>query len=108
MRKPTNTIQAAFSRRLRKDKAYRHWVLLELHKRQTKDERSAKATIWSNGVGFTTPDAPLLTHLAEELRNGKELSAKLERLLVLRLTQYWGQFIEAALAEPVSARRRAA
>jgi hypothetical protein len=108
VKKPTNSIKATFSRRVKKDKGYRHWVLLQLHKRQTKDERNAKTTIWNNQVGFTTIDAPLLTNLAEQVRDGKKLSAKLEQLLVQRLPKYWGQFIQATLAEPASAQRRAA
>lgn len=108
MKNSTNTVQATFCQRIRKDKAYRHWVLLELHKRQTKDERSAKTTIWNNGVGFTTVDAPLLTHLAEQVRDGKKLSAKLERLLTLRLPKYWRQFVAVTLAEPLPTQRRAA
>lgn len=108
MKKPKNMIQAAFSQRLKKDKAYRHWVLLELHERQTKDERTARVTLWNNGVGFTTIDAPLLTNLAEQVRSGKKLSAKLERQILIRLPKYWRQFVATTLVEPVSAQRRAA
>jgi hypothetical protein len=108
MKKPKNMIQTAFSKRLRKNRNYRHWVLVELHKCQTKDERTAKVTLWNNGVGFTTIDAPLLTNLAEQVRSGKKLSAKLERQLEIRLPKYWRQFVETTLAEPASTQRRAA
>jgi hypothetical protein len=53
-------------------------------------------------VGFSTPDADILTSLAEKLLIGDRLSAKDERQLKRLLPKYWRQFVDVTLLEPPS------
>src|SRR5579864_9447005 len=99
------TLKNAFRLRLRKEKDYRHRVLLHLNERQTLDERKDKTTRWLNSVGFSTADAPVLTALAEKLLRQK-LSAKEERTLLQRLPKYHGQFTEVKFAEPPTPKKK--
>lgn len=99
-------IQADFKRRLKKQN-YRHLVILELYRRQTDDERSAKKTIDHNDVGFTSFDAPVLTPIAEKVERRERLSKEEERQLRYRLPKYWGQFTVTTLVEPPTGRRAA-
>ena len=107
MKSEKNTIQATFFRRLQRDRAFRHAVLLALHARQTKDERELKTTIWSNAVGFNTLDAPVLSDLAEQVLAGKKLTLKQENEVVRRLKKYSRQFLRVTLAELTDMRRAA-
>ena len=69
------TIKNTFRLRLKKDGAYRHWVILQLNKRQTDDERADKTTRWRNHVGFSMADPAALTPLAEKILEGRKLSS---------------------------------
>jgi hypothetical protein len=103
---PWVTAQEAFKLRIKKDREYRHWVLQELYEGQTDDERTDRTTRWNNGIGFTQPDAEVLSGLAEKLENGEKLSRKEERQLILRLPQYWGQFTETTIVQPHVRKKR--
>ena len=94
-------VRALFEARLRKDVPYRHWAVLKLYAMQTDDEQAQEETIHYNEVGFSSGDAPVLSRIAEKLRNGPALSPKDERELVRRLRKYWRQFIEMNLMEPL-------
>jgi hypothetical protein len=102
--KTQEAVQVAFARQLKKDRDFRHWVLGELHKRQTDDERTDKETRWNNAVGFSKPDAPVLTALAEKLENGEKPTRNEEHQLLWRLPKYWGQFCATTLIAPPSAK----
>ena len=107
MKADMNALRNAFGLRVRKDAHYRHWVLTQLYGAQTADEQAEEKTKHDNEMGFTTPDAPILTGLAEKLLSGEKLSPEEERELRLRLPKYWGQFTKATLVEatlPVSGR----
>ena len=51
-------------------------ALLYLYGRQTDDERSGGYTAHENGQGFSAVDAPFLTSLAEQVKNGRSLTLK--------------------------------
>jgi hypothetical protein len=94
------TIKKTFRLRINKDRAYRYWVLQELNRRQTADERADKTTRWRNHVGFSMADPAALTPLAEKILEGRKLSSNEERVLKKKLPKYWEQFTETTLAEP--------
>jgi hypothetical protein len=89
-----------FLLRLKCDIGYRHWVLLELHKRQTQDEREEKITKWDNRVGFSSADARHLSSLAEKLLKRLQLPAMDERTLLRMLPKYHLQFSQITMVEP--------
>jgi hypothetical protein len=100
--KPTCTtfkkLRDEFNSRVENSKAYRHGAARFLYANQTFEEQDRKKTQYANGSGFTAPDAPLLSRLAEKLKAGKPLNAGEEQALRCRLPKYWGQFTR--LLEP--------
>src|SRR5262249_37867706 len=74
-------------------------VLLALYRSQTEWEQANAKTSELNGSGFASPDAPLLTLLAETVLRGGTLSAADEETLIRRLPKYWSQFVESRLLE---------
>lgn len=95
-------------------------ALLALYARQTADERSAKATKHSNGMGFTGTDAGFFTSLAEQVKKstypvGRKLSPKqlaacrkLDRNGLAKICKYASQLLivieaKAATAAAVAA-----
>src|SRR5436309_2435957 len=95
-----------FTAQIRRDRKYRHWVLLALYGRQTHREQVCRATRLLNHMGFNAPDAPVLSRLAEALHRGEELDAAAERVLTNRLPKYWGQFTTLAFPERHGPKRR--
>jgi hypothetical protein len=93
-------VKNTFHLRLKKDRAYRYWVLLQLNRRQTADERADKTTRWRNHVGFSMADPAALTPLAEKILRGRKLSSNEERVLKKKLPKYWEQFIKTTLLQP--------
>ena len=82
------------------DKEYRHWVLERLYDLQTPNEQARQLTQDRNGAGFTAPDAPVLSLLAEKLADGGKLTTADETLLKWRLQKYTAQFTETRLMDP--------
>lgn len=75
-----------------RDEAYRHAVVCQLHSKQTSSEQVLKKTRELNGLGFSSPDAPALSPIAEKLKAGEPLNEGEVALLCSRLPKYWGQF----------------
>lgn len=92
--------------RIMHDQEYWHWALLRLFREcQTQHKQTYHVTCDLNHVGFSAPDAPLLSALAEKLARGDELTAGEEATLNYRLLKYW-QFIFVSLLEPPVAVRK--
>src|SRR5690242_3952677 len=86
-------IPEQFTKRVINDQAYRHWALRRLHLAQTPAEKAYRVTRALNGVGFSAPDAPILSPLAEELLSGRTLTSSEETVLKWSLPKYWKQFV---------------
>ena len=88
-----NKLREEFHSQITQSGAYRRGVLCVLHAYQTGDEQANKITQDLNGIGFTAPDAPVLSPLAEKVQAGERLDAAEEQTLCSRLPKYWGQFV---------------
>jgi len=66
-------------------------VLVYLYKQQTAEEQSALLTVESNGRGFNSVDAGILSSFAQQVLNGKILSEKQISLAQARLVKYQQQ-----------------
>ena len=93
-------LRYSFAKQVRGNTEYRHWVLEMLYELQTPSERSGRKTQECNGSGFTAPDAPILSRLAEKLSSDGTLSVADETILKWRLPKYWRQFTEVRLVNP--------
>jgi len=94
-----DTLRKLFAYAVLNDKVYRHWALEWLYELQTPNEQARQVTQDRNGAGFTAPDAPILSRLAEKLISGATLNAVEEKLLKQRLAKYWSQFTETRLID---------
>lgn len=79
---------------VRDDAALR--ALLVIYHRQTDAEQAVGATTDENGVGFTGPDAEILSSFAEFYKRTGFLSAKQLAILHRKIPKYWKQLLEAA------------
>lgn len=65
--------------------------LLAVYKNQTDEEKSSKATLSSNGSGFTGYDADVLTEIAECYQKTGCLNHVQKMILFRRIPKYAGQ-----------------
>jgi len=91
-------LRGSFNARVKRDPQYRYWVLLRLYESQTPNEQAHHTTRDLNHLGFSAPDAPILSLLAEKLLRGESLSQTDEFALKTCLPRYWSQF--PTLSEP--------
>jgi hypothetical protein len=70
--------------------------LLAIYARQTADERASESTNHKNNVGFNGFDAPLLSSMAQQLKEGRRLSRKQMDIVSKRICKYAKQL--AAIA----------
>lgn len=71
-------------------------AVVALHARQTADEKATRSTRQSNGVGFNSADAGLLSYYADWIRkHGGLTGAHLERARK-KVRKYAGQLVEIA------------
>jgi hypothetical protein len=96
----SNTLRKQFAKRVLSDRAYRYWVLKRLFGSQTPAEKVHRVSKALNGVGFSAPDAPVLSPLAEKRTEVGTLNRAEENLLKWRLPKYWRQFVEETLLDP--------
>ena len=68
-------------------------ALLRIYQNQTDDERSREATIERNGIGFTGPDAEILTSFASQYQRRGRLSDKQMTILRRRIPAYARQIV---------------
>lgn len=65
--------------------------LMAIYKNQTDEEKNTKATLESNGLGFTGFDAELLTGIAEQYKITGALYPGQKRVLLKRMPKYANQ-----------------
>ena len=65
--------------------------LMAIYKNQTEEEKCTKATLDSNGLGFTGFDAELLTGIAEQYKKTGALYPGQKRVLLKRMPKYANQ-----------------
>ena len=70
--------------------------MVAIYKKQTDDEQMAHQTIEDNGVGFNGFDAEILTSFAEQVIEGRRLSAKQFDIARRRIMKYAGQLADIA------------
>ena len=99
-------IRGTFTQLIHRTPAYRYHVLESLYGWQTHFEREHRTTFDLNYRGFTAPDAPLLTKLAEQHRNGQRFSVHDDVLLKSRLPKYWRQFVTILTPDALGPKRR--
>lgn len=81
--------------KLKQSPLWRRRALAMLYELQSIAEREAKETLHSNAVGFTGPDARVLSGYAEWAAKGRSFSRGMDLLLQRRLPKYWRQVVEA-------------
>jgi hypothetical protein len=101
-----DTLQGRFAQLIRSTSQYRHRVLETLYNRQTLSERENRITCDLNHQGFTAPDAPTLTRLAEKIRGGHVLERSDDKMLKARLPKYWQQFVTLVELDAAKPHRR--
>lgn len=65
--------------------------LMAIYKNQTEEERSTKATLENNGLGFTGFDAEILTGVAQQYQRTGALYPGQKRVLLKRMPKYANQ-----------------
>ena len=62
--------------------------LVRIYEAQTADEQSAGNTRYHNGVGFSGPDAYILTSFAKQVNKGRTLKGKQLPILFNKMPRY--------------------
>ena len=68
-------------------------ALVRIYQNQTADERCREATIERNGIGFTGPDAEILTSFASQYQRRGRLTEKQMMILRRRIPAYARQIV---------------
>jgi hypothetical protein len=71
-------------------------ALLRIYQNQTADEQCREATIERNGIGFTGPDAEILTSFARQYQRRGCLSPKQMVILRRRIPAYARQIVQGS------------
>ena len=66
------------------------------HQNQTTDEQNSESTIERNGIGFTGPDAEILTSFARQYQRRGCLSPKQMIILRRRIPAYARQIVQGS------------
>ena len=69
-------------------------ALMRIYQNQTADEQCREATIERNGIGFTGPDAEILTSFARQYQRRGCLSLKQMIILRRRIPAYARQIVQ--------------
>jgi len=69
-------------------------ALLRIYQNQTADEQCREATIERNGIGFTGPDAEILTSFARQYQQRGRLTEKQMTILRRRIPAYARQIVQ--------------
>lgn len=69
-------------------------MLQALYRRQTPDEKGNGVTVYRNGMGFNSIDAPILTSIAERSKAYRDLTPKQAALVGSLLQKYVGQIVQ--------------
>jgi hypothetical protein len=69
-------------------------ALVRIYQNQTADERCREATIEGNSIGFTGPDAEIMTSFARQYQRRERLSPKQMIILRRRMPAYARQIVQ--------------
>ena len=69
-------------------------ALMRIYQNQTADEQCREATIERNGIGFTGPDAEILTSFARQYQRRGRLTEKQMIILRRRIPAYARQIVQ--------------
>jgi len=87
---------AALKERLAQDDRWALRALTVVYRNQTADEQHAQQTIEHNGIGFSGPDAEILSSFAQQYQRRGSLSPKQMNLLRRKIPSYAGQVARVA------------
>jgi hypothetical protein len=71
-------------------------ALIRIYQNQTADEQSKDATIERNGIGFSGPDAEILSSFARQYLRRRSLSPKQMNLLQRKIPSYARQIVQCS------------
>ena len=87
---------AELKRRLATDDRWALRALTVVYRNQTADEQNAQQTIEHNGIGFSGPDAEILSSFAQQYQRRGRLSPKQMNLLKRKIPSYARQVARVA------------
>ena len=87
---------AALKSRLANDDRWALRALTVVYQNQTSDEQAAQETIEHNGIGFSGPDAEILSSFAQQYQRRGSLSEKQMCILRRKISSYAGQVARVA------------
>ena len=87
---------AALKERLAQDDRWALRALTVVYMNQTADERRVEQTIEHNGIGFSGPDAEILSSFARQYQQRGSLSPRQMHVLRRKIPSYAGQVARVA------------
>ena len=87
---------AALKERLASDDRWALRALALVYRNQTADEQNAQATLEHNGIGFSGPDAEILSSFAQQYQRRGMLSPRQMHVLKRKMPSYAGQVLRMA------------
>ena len=87
---------AALKERLASDDRWALRALTLVYRNQTDDEQHAQATLEHNGIGFSGPDAEILSSFAQQCQRRGTLSPRQMHVLKRKMPSYAGQVMRMA------------
>ena len=94
---------AALKERLATDGRWALRALTVVYRNQTAYEQATQQTIEHNGIGFSGPDAEILSSFAQQYQRRGTLSPKQMNVLRRKMPSYAGQVMRAADTERLMA-----
>ena len=89
--------------RLATDPRWALRALIRIYQNQTTDEQSKDAAIERNGIGFSGPDAEILSSFARQYLRRRALSPKQMNLLQRKIPSYARQIVQCSDAARLEA-----
>lgn len=80
--------------KLSTDPSWAKAALLRIYGNQTEAEQISEDTKELNGIGFTGPDAQILSSFANQLLTKRFLSDKQMSILMTKIKKYWKQILD--------------
>lgn len=68
--------------------------LLKIYEFQTDAEKRVGDTTEDNGVGFSGVDAPILSSFADQIKAGRQMTAKQMGIIYKKMPRYSGQLVK--------------
>lgn len=87
---------AALKQRLAQDDRWALRALTLVYRNQTAEEQASQQTIEHNGVGFSGPDAEILSSFAQQYQRRGRLSPRQLHILRRRIPSYARQVVRVA------------